>query len=73
VVQESLEQLQMETLDAMLVHMPWGNTAAEIDALWRGLIEARRAEQSRAEQSRAEQSRAEQSRAEQSRAEQSRA
>ena len=39
-MRETLQQLQLDTLDAMLIHMPWGNSAAELASVWQGLVQA---------------------------------
>jgi len=43
VVKATLRDLRRKQIDAMLIHMPWQNSAAEQMAVWRGLIEARNA------------------------------
>ena len=38
VVEETLTALKFKTLDAMLIHMPWGNSLDELRILWKALI-----------------------------------
>lgn len=42
-VTEALSQLKLDTLDAMLIHLPWELTPDEQLAVWRGLIAAKAA------------------------------